>query len=47
MSAAAASHAAALIRDAISRHGRARVVAATGASQLEFLEKLTAAPNID
>jgi glucosamine-6-phosphate deaminase len=47
MSAAAASHAAALIRDAISRKGRARVVAATGASQIEFLEKLTAAPNID
>ena len=47
MSAAAASHAAALIRNAISRQGRARVVAATGASQLEFLEKLTAAPNID
>ena len=47
MSAAAASHAAALIRNAISRQGRARVVAATGASQLEFLDELTAAPNID
>ena len=47
MSAAAAEHAAASIRDAIAAQGRARVVAATGASQLEFLAALTRLDNID
>src|SRR6266540_3986580 len=47
MSAAAAEHAAASIRSAIDRRGKARIVAATGASQLEFLRALTAAPGID
>jgi glucosamine-6-phosphate deaminase len=47
MSAAAAAHAAASIRGAIERRGRARIVAATGASQLEFLNALTATPGID
>ncbi|MCA1563457.1 MAG: 6-phosphogluconolactonase [Acidobacteria bacterium] len=47
MSAAAATHAAGLIRVAISRRGRARIVAATGTSQLEFLDAITAAPNIN
>jgi glucosamine-6-phosphate deaminase len=41
MSEAAAGHAAASIRHAIDRKGRARIVAATAASQLEFLSALT------
>lgn len=40
---AAAKQAAKVIRDAIERHGMARIVAATGASQFEFLEELTSA----
>ena len=47
MSAAAAEHAAASIRGTIARRGKARVVAATGASQLEFLRALTAMPDIE
>jgi glucosamine-6-phosphate deaminase len=47
MSAAAAEHAAASLRATIERRGKARVVAATGASQLEFLNALTATPGID
>ena len=47
MSAAAARHAAASLRQAITRNRSARLVAATGASQLEFLEALTATPGID
>lgn len=47
MSRAAAAHAAATLRKAISAHGSARIVAATGASQFEFLEALTTAPGID
>lgn len=43
---AAASQAAAAIRRAISDHGHARVVAASAASQFEFLETLTAMPDI-
>ena len=35
------------IREAISNQGAARIIAATGASQFEFLAKLTAAPDID
>jgi glucosamine-6-phosphate deaminase len=38
---AAADHAATAIRSAIAKHGIARVIAATGASQLEFLNALT------
>ncbi len=41
MSRAAAKHAARALREAIERKGSARIVAATGASQLEFLETLT------
>lgn len=41
-----AAQAAAAIRLAIALRARARVVAATGASQFEFLEVLTAIPNI-
>lgn len=44
---AAAAQAAAAIRRAIARRGQARVVAASAASQFEFLETLTAAPDID
>jgi len=47
LGAAAAARAAAAIREAIGRQGRARVVAATGASQFEFLDALVQAPQID
>jgi glucosamine-6-phosphate deaminase len=47
MSRAAALHAARTLRDAIRSRGGARIVAATGASQFDFLEALTAAPDID
>jgi glucosamine-6-phosphate deaminase len=43
---AAASQAAAAIRSAIAERGTARVVAASAASQFEFLEALTATPGI-
>jgi glucosamine-6-phosphate deaminase len=44
---AAAAQAAAAIRSAIAFRGRARVVAATGASQFAFLEALTTTPGLD
>jgi glucosamine-6-phosphate deaminase len=44
---AAATQAAAAIRSAIAGRGQARVVAASAASQFEFLEALTTAPGID
>ena len=47
MSAAAASYGADSIRHAIDGQGKARIVAATGASQLEFLEALTSLSGID
>src|SRR5947208_13037710 len=47
LSKAAAEQAATAIRSAIARQGRARIVAATAASQLEFLDALTKAPGID
>ncbi|HLK34804.1 MAG TPA: glucosamine-6-phosphate deaminase [Terriglobales bacterium] len=47
MAAAAAGQAAEAIRGVIADHSRARIVAATGASQLEFLEFLTRAPDLD
>src|SRR5580693_3775817 len=43
---AAAEQAARLIRDAIRERGSARIVAATGASQFDFLDALTKAPGI-
>jgi glucosamine-6-phosphate deaminase len=43
---AAASQAATAIRSAIADRGQARVVAASAASQFEFLEALTATPGI-
>lgn len=44
---AAAEQAATAIREAISSYGHARIVAATAASQLEFLNALTAKSDID
>jgi glucosamine-6-phosphate deaminase len=44
---AAAEQAAKAIRGAIAEHGCARIVAATGASQFEFLEALTKTADID
>ncbi|MBS1822321.1 MAG: glucosamine-6-phosphate deaminase [Acidobacteria bacterium] len=43
----AASRAADVIREAILRRGEARIIAATGASQFEFLDALTKAEGID
>jgi glucosamine-6-phosphate deaminase len=47
LSGAAAVEAATVLRRAIVDHGRARMVVATGTSQLDFLEALTKAENID
>ncbi|HZN11626.1 MAG TPA: glucosamine-6-phosphate deaminase [Blastocatellia bacterium] len=47
LGAAAAGRAAEIIRAAIQKRGRAYLIAATGASQFEFLEALAAAPGID
>ena len=44
---AAAAQASTAIRDAITERGVARIVAATGSSQFEFLEALTASAGID
>jgi glucosamine-6-phosphate deaminase len=44
---AAAEQAATAIRRAIAERGLARIIAATAASQLEFLDALTKAPGID
>jgi glucosamine-6-phosphate deaminase len=44
---AAADQAATIIRKAISDKGTARIIAATGASQFEFLDALTAMRDID
>src|SRR5258706_14293162 len=46
MAKAAAEEAARFIREAIIARGRARIVGATGSSQIEFLESLVVAPNI-
>ncbi len=43
----AAAQAAASIRQAINAQGHARIIAATGASQFEFLDALTRMPDID
>ena len=47
LAAAAAADAAARIRTAIERSGRARLVAATGASQIMFLDRLVREPGVD
>jgi glucosamine-6-phosphate deaminase len=44
---AAATQAALVIRDAIRDRGQARIIAATGTSQLQFLDVLTASAAID
>jgi len=44
---AAADHAAKVIREAVKQKGQARIIAATAASQLEFLDNLTHAPGIE
>src|SRR5437588_5402902 len=44
---AAARHAARILRAAIAERGGARIVAATGASQFDFLDAMTAAAGID
>jgi glucosamine-6-phosphate deaminase len=46
MSRAAARHAARLLGEAVERKGHARIVAATGASQIEFLDALVGMPGI-
>src|SRR5579862_2012326 len=46
MAKAAADEAARLIHEAIAARGFARIVVATGSSQIEFLESLVAAPDI-
>jgi glucosamine-6-phosphate deaminase len=47
MAKAAAARAAAALRAAVAAKGRARAIAATGASQFEFLDALVATPDID
>src|SRR2546426_4903435 len=47
LGASAARHAAQLIEDAIDDKGSARIIAATGASQFDFLASLTQARDID
>ena len=47
MATAAADEAAAILRETIQANGRARLIAATGAAQFEFLEILTSLPGID
>ena len=47
LASAAASRAARIIRNSIAERGKARIIAATGASQFEFLDALTKIPKID
>ncbi len=47
LAAAAAQHAVGTIRRALHERGRARVVAATGVSQFEFLEALTSSAGVN
>src|SRR5688572_21925989 len=47
MSRAAAAHAAHALRECLRENRHARIVAATGASQIDFLDSLTASPGID
>jgi glucosamine-6-phosphate deaminase len=42
----AAADAARVIREAVASQGRARIIGATGASQFEFLDALTALPDV-
>lgn len=47
MAKVAADQAASALRQAIEEKGKARIIAATGAAQFEFLEALTSLPGID
>jgi len=47
MAKVAAEQAASILRQAIQERGKARIIAATGAAQFEFLEALTGLPEID
>ena len=47
MAKVAAGQAASILRQAIQEQGKARIIAATGAAQFEFLEELTGLPDID
>ena len=47
LASAAADRAANIIRNSIAVRGKARIIAATGASQFEFLDALTKVPKID
>lgn len=47
MSRAAAQQAASVVREAIEARGEARLIAATGASQFDFLDALTSTPDVD
>jgi glucosamine-6-phosphate deaminase len=47
LSQAAAENAAEILRDSIHRRGQARIIAATGAAQFDFLDSLTQAPGVD
>src|SRR4029077_385862 len=47
LAAAAAARAGTIIRDSVAARDQARIIAATGASQFEFLDALTALPGID
>ena len=47
MARVAADQAAFILRDTIQKQGKARLIAATGAAQFEFLEALTTLPAID
>lgn len=47
MARVAADQAAFILRDTIQKQGKARLIAATGAAQFEFLEALTTVPAID
>jgi glucosamine-6-phosphate deaminase len=47
MSRAAARHARRALREAIAARGAARIIAATGASQFDFLDALTAPSDVD
>jgi glucosamine-6-phosphate deaminase len=47
LASAAADRAALIVRQSIEQHGRARIIAATGASQFEFLEALTSLPGVN
>ena len=47
MARVAADQAASILRDTIQKQGKARLIAATGAAQFEFLEALTTLPAIE